>query len=86
MAEYQEFPRCLYKGADESKIVNTPEEKAAALKEGWSLTVGGGADWYTSSKLRVDPPAPEESPVEDAEIDAEIAAPKKRAYTKRAKA
>ena len=39
MAKYEEFPRCLYQGADVSKIVRSEGELNAALQSGWSLTV-----------------------------------------------
>ena len=35
--EYQEFPRCLYKGSGETRLVKNDAEKLAAMKDGWSV-------------------------------------------------
>lgn len=64
MNGYQEYPRVLYGplGIEDTKIVNTEEEKRAALKDGYALL----------------PPAPESAVTPPATYIPEEPKPKKR--------
>lgn len=49
-----DYPRCLYRGIDISKIVHNDAEKATALAEGYTLTE---AEWLDAPAVEAEPAA-----------------------------